>query len=138
MKKNELVKKIHTHTDARLYKDGYVSIVDILMDLAYLKKEKYEEWRFGRVDYLERVCTCNLHEFSLICKEIRKYCLGLGCKGSYTVYKRWGNRNRSDKRLLRFSKSGSADIEKAYATHYVDQKRVKQLKEKNASVDTGI
>jgi len=138
MNNNELIKKIHTYVNTRLYKDGCVSIADILMDLGCLKKEKYEDWRFGKVDYLERVCTCNLHELSLICKEIREYCLGLGCKGSYTVYKRWGSRNRSDKRLLRFSKSGSADIEKAYATHYVDIKRVKQLKEKNASVDTEI
>jgi hypothetical protein len=29
---------------------------------------------------------------------------------------------------LRFCKSGAAEIEKQYATHYVDQQRVKELK----------
>ena len=30
--------------------------------------------------------------------------------------------------LLRFSKSGKPEIEKAYATHYVDIKKIEQLK----------
>ena len=138
MNNKELIEKIHVYVDTRLYKNGYVSIVDILMDLGYLKKEKYEDWRFGRVDYLERVCTCNLHKLTLICKETRKYCLSLGCKGLYTVYKRWGKRNRSNKKPLRFSKSGLPEIEKAYATHYVDTGRMKYLKEKETSDDSYI
>lgn len=31
---------------------------------------------------------------------------------------------------LRFSKSGNSDIEKQYATHFVDTEKIKQLKEK--------
>ena len=138
MNNEELIKKVHTSADAELNRNGYVSIVNLLMDLGYLKKEKYEDWCFGRVDYLERVCTCNLHKLTLICKETRKYCLSLGCKGSYTVYKRWGKRNRSNKKPLRFSKSGLPEIEKAYATHYVGMAKLKRVRGTDGSADTEI
>ena len=34
--------------------------------IGVLPKQKYEDWRFGRVDYLERVCTVNLRKLSFI------------------------------------------------------------------------
>ncbi len=138
MNDKELIEKVHVCVDTGLYKNGYVSIVSILMDLGYLKKEKYEDWRFGRVDYLERVCTCNLHKLTLICKETRRYCKNQGCKESHTVYRRWGRKNRSDKRSLRFSKSGLPEIEKAYATHYVGMAKLKRVRGTDGSADTEI
>ena len=39
---------------------GYATVVDVLMDIGVLDKAKYEDWRFGRIPYLERVCTINL------------------------------------------------------------------------------
>ena len=35
---------------------------------------------------------------------------------------------------LRFSKSGNPEIERAYATHYVDLGRVEQLKKRNRKI----
>ena len=117
MNTQDLMKKSRASVNALLYKQGYVSIVDVLMDLHYLDKKDYEDWRHGRIPYLERVCHTNLNKLSLICKQVRSYALSLGCKESFTYYKRW---RKGSKQQLRFSKSGDAKIERYYATHYVN------------------
>ena len=49
----------------------YISPVDVLIKMDILSVKDYENWRFGRVPYLERVCKTNLNKLSLIIKEIR-------------------------------------------------------------------
>lgn len=117
---------------------------DVLVDVGVLPKEKYEDWRFGKVRYLEAVCTCNLKKLSFIMKQIRSYAKKSNLKPSFCYYKRWGVKKKHGHKPvipLRFSKSGNPDIEKAYATHYVDLGRAEQLKkekmEKAAAVQAG-
>ena len=103
----------------------------VLMEIGVLPKQKYEEWRFGKIPYLEQVCTCNLRKLSVIMGQIRRYAQKTGLKPSFCYYKRWGVKKKHGHRpviLLRFSKSGKPEIEKAYATHYVDIKKIEQLK----------
>ena len=95
------------------------------MQLDYLTKKDYEDWRFGRVDYLEKVCNINLSKLTLINKLIRKYSTELDLKSSWTGYNKYG---KGVKRRLRFSKSGQKNIEDRYATHYIDNKRINELK----------
>ena len=73
MKHGEIVGKIHNSMYQQLQKSGIAAPVQVLMDLSILSKEDYERWRFGKVDYLERVCKVNLSELSLIMREIRSY-----------------------------------------------------------------
>ena len=94
--------------------------------------------------YLEAVCTCNLKKLSFIMKQIRSYAKKSNLKPSFCYYKRWGVKKKHGHKPvipLRFSKSGNPEIEKAYATHYVDLGRAEQLKkekmEKAAAVQTG-
>ena len=103
--------------------------IDILMQLQYLNHRDYEDWRFGRIDYLERVCNINLSKLSLIQKFIRKFSMELELKSSWTGYNQYG---KGVKRRLRFSKSGKAAIEEKYATHYVDKIRMLELNETKA------
>ena len=98
----------------------------MLMDLGYLKKEHYENWRHGRVPYLERVCTVNLSKLSTIRHEMRVYARKAGLKPSFCFYKQWAVKGKTIP--LRFSKYGKEEIEKQYATHFVDSKRVAELK----------
>ncbi len=82
--------------------------------------------------YLEQVCTCNLKKLSFVMKQIRSYTKKSNLKLSFCYYKRWGVKKKNGHKPtipLRFSKSGNPDIEKAYATHYIDLVRVEQLKE---------
>ena len=131
MKHGEIVGKIHNSMYQQLQKNGIAAPVQVLMDLSILSKEDYERWRFGKVDYLERVCKVNLSELSLIMREIRSYAAKNKLKASWTFYKQWGLKNRPHAKKLRFSKSGGEDIEKAYATHYIDIVRMSELEQQS-------
>lgn len=104
-----------------------------MMEIGVLPKQKCEDWRFGRVDYLGRVCTVNLHKLSFIIHEIQIYARTAGLKPSFCYYKQWGTKKKpshgaNSPAPLRFSKSGNPEIEKWYATHFVDSKQIATLK----------
>ena len=133
MKESEWIGKIYSSMKQQCKKRGYVAPVDVLMDIGVLPKQKYEDWRNGRVDYLERVCTVNLHKLSFIMSQIRAYAREQGLKPSFCYYKQWGVKKKNGQGHkpvvpLRFSKSGNAEIEKNYATHYVDSRRIAEIK----------
>ena len=133
MNDHELAVKVHSSMFHQCRNRGYATAVDVLMDLGYLKKEHYENWRHGRVPYLERVCTVNLSKLSTIRHEMRVYARKAGLKPSFCYYKQWavkkkGGQGHRPVIPLRFSKYGKEDIEKQYATHFVDSKRVAELK----------
>jgi len=56
----------------------------------------------------------------------RKFAEQRKLKNSWTGYNQWGTKN---KRILVFSKSGDPNIEKLFATHFIDNKRIDELKE---------
>jgi hypothetical protein len=125
--KKEVKRLVHSNH----YGKGYVCAVDVLLQLGYLTKDDYESWRFGRIDYLEKVCKTNLGKLTFINKLIGKYSIELGFKSSWIAYNQFG---KGIKRRLRFSKSGEKTIEDKYATHYIDTKRISELKEMKASM----
>lgn len=131
VKESELIGKIHSAVYHQCQQRGYAAPADVLVDIGVLPKQKYEDWRFGKVRYLEAACTCNLKKISFIMKQIRHYAKKVGLKPSFCYYRRWGVKKKHGHKsviLLRFSKSGNPEIEKAYATHYVDSGRTEQLK----------
>ena len=133
MNDHELSVKVHSSMYHQCRDRGYATAVDVLMDLGYLKKEHYENWRHGRVSYLERVCTVNLSKLSTIRHEMRVYARKANLKPSFCYYKQWavkkkGGQGKRPVIPLRFSKYGKEDIEKQYSTHFVDAKHVAELK----------
>ena len=115
MNEKELTGKIHSSMYHQLQSRGYAAPVDVLIDTGILPKQKYEDWRFGHVRDLEAVCNANLKRLS------------------FCYYKRWGVRKKNGTGHkpvipLQFSKSGSPEIERSYATHFVDLARVQELK----------
>jgi hypothetical protein len=129
MNNADLDKEVKKLVHSNRYDKGYVCSVDILLQLNCLTKKDYEDWRFGRVDYLEKVCNTNLSKLTLINKLISKYSSELELKSSWTGYNQFG---KGPKRRLRFSKSGDKTIEDRYATHYIDNDRIKELERKPA------
>ena len=129
MNNTDLDKEVKRLVHSNRYEKGYVCSVDILLQLNCLTKKDYEDWRFGRVDYLEKVCNANLSKLTLINKLIRKYSSELELKSSWTGYNQFG---KGPKHRLRFSKSGDKTIEDRYATHYIDIDRIKELERKPA------
>ncbi len=137
MNEQELMKKVRASIDSQCYTRGFAAPVDVLMDVGALTKQQYTLWRQGRVDYLERVCTMNLHRLAAIMHEIRSTAVKKGLKPSVTVYGPWKSKHSGNSESrLRFSKSGNPDIEKYYATHYVDSKRIAELKQKKEESTT--
>lgn len=133
MNDRELTAKVRSAVYLQCRNRGFAAPVDVLMDVGYLSKQDYENWRYGRVDYLERVCKANLSKLSLVMREMRSYAAKAGLKPSFSYYKRWGTKKKNGQGRkpvipLRFSKSGDPEIERRYATHFVDLKRTAQLK----------
>ncbi len=88
--------------------------------LGCLDQRDYEDWRFRRVPYLERVIKTNLKRISFIMITVRKNSLNGKLKPSRTAYMSWG---KGPKDQLRFSKSGNPPIEQLWTTHFVKQRR---------------
>lgn len=130
----KLQKRVFASMVSQCYKRGYAAPVDVLIEIGALRKEKEKEWRMGKIDYLERACMMNLSKLSFIMKQIRLYARDHQLKPSWTGYHQYGKKGKH--RPLRFSKSGSEQIERAYATHYVDQKRIAQLKQEKKAKQT--
>lgn len=125
MNDGELIGKVHSAMYHQCQNRGYAAPVDVLMDIGVLPKQKYEDWRFGCVPYLEAVCTVNLRKLSFIMHQMRVYAKKSGLQPSFCYYKRRGMKKRIGQRHkpvvpLRFSKSGDPDIERWYGTHFVD------------------
>jgi hypothetical protein len=127
MNNKDLIEKVHSTMNSLINGQGYAAPVDVLMALGVLSKADYENWRFGRVDYLERVCMINLKKLSTINREIRAYAKQNNLKASWSDYLKWG---KGVKIRLRFSKSGHEGIERSYATSYVRQVKIDTSKDK--------
>ena len=126
MNNKDLEKKVKRLVHQNRYKKGFVCAVDILLQLNYLTEKEYKDWRFGRINYLEKACQVNLSKLTFINKLIAKYSKELELKKSWTAYNQHGIKGA--KRRLRFSKSKIDSIEKRYATHYIDKNRIAELK----------
>ncbi len=126
MDTKNLTGKIYNAMYQNIRQKGFAAPADVLMDIGVLEKKDYEDWRFGRIPFLEKVCHANLRQLSAIMSEVRAYAAKNKLKPSWTFYHQYG---KDRKNKLRFSKSGDEKIETAYATHYVDAQRISQLKE---------
>ena len=123
MNKAELEKKIHSISMDLINEKNFVCSVDVLMRLQYLSQNDYEAWRFGKIEYLEKVCQVSLGKLSTINRLIKVQGKKLNLKPSWTAYNKFG---KGPKMRLRFSKSGDENIEKNYATHYVSIYEINQ------------
>ena len=99
-----------------LREKGSVAPVELFIRMDLLSPESAEDWRRGRISYLERVIRCNLSKASRILSILRMHAHDSDLKPSLTVYMRWG---KGPKVRLRFSKTGDPGVEKAYSTHFV-------------------
>ncbi len=93
-----------------------VAPVDVLVRMELLKPSDLENWRRGRVPYLERVVKCNLTRLSRLLRILRFHAHDLHLVPSETAYMRHG---KGPKQRLRFSKTGDPGLERAYSTHLV-------------------
>ena len=123
MNNTDLRNKIQIIGKEIIEEKGYLSSIDVLLKLEYLSEKDYENWRFGKIEYLEKVCGVNLKKLSTINKTIKEISGQWNLKKSWTAYNKYG---KGEKTRLRFSKSGNEQIEDAYATHYINIEKIKR------------
>lgn len=113
--RDRLERRVVEAAEAALAEREYVTVIDVLVGLGWLAPRRVEEWRQGRVYYLERVTQANHREVSRAMNIFRRWASSRALNPSEAAYVA---RTR-DRRRLRFSKSGDAGIERAYRTHWV-------------------
>lgn len=99
-----------------LYKHQYVSPIDVFIGMKSLQPAHVDDWRKGRIPYLEKAIQMNLNKISFCMKCFRAWAKEKGLRASPTVYLA---RTKGPKRELRFSVSGHPQIEESYRTHYL-------------------
>ena len=93
-----------------------VAPVDVIVRLGWLSTADLENWRSGRVPYLERAIRCNLTRLSRFLRILGFHCHELNLTASQTAYVKWGKGRRT---ALRFTKTGDPPLERVYARHFV-------------------
>ncbi len=125
MNRAELVSSMNQASSKLLREKGFISFVDVLIQMGRLTKEDHDSWRMRRIPYLERVIRLNLSQLNHLRRTLRQNAVKGHLRPSQTAYVSWG---KGPKQPLRFSKSGHPRIEEAYATHFV--RRERQVKDK--------
>ena len=92
-----------------------VSPIEVVQRMGLLTREQLEDWRRGRVPYLERVVLGNLTRLSRLLRLLRQHAHDLKLAPSLTVYVRHGGHREK----LRFTKSGDPGVERAWSTHLI-------------------
>ena len=111
-----LYPRIARAVERLLARGKVVAPVDVLVGMNLLAPERLEDWRRGRVPYLEKVIDCNLTRLSRLLRILRFHAHDLKLVPSITVYTR---RGEGPKQRLRFTKTADPKLEEAYARHFV-------------------
>jgi hypothetical protein len=114
--RTNLEQRVIRAAEAALADHQYVSAIDVLTGMGLLQPSHVQDWRKGRLDFLERMIQGNLKKISLAMKTFRTWAHAKGLKPSETQYLRT---TREGARNLQFSVSGDPSIEKSYRTHFV-------------------
>lgn len=110
-----LERKIAAVAASALSARQVVTPVEILIGIGWLNTAQVEDWRRGRVPYLERVATANLAKLSTALRLLHGWAQRNQLTPSETSYVAWTR----DRHRLRFTKTGDANLERAYRTHWI-------------------
>ena len=102
--------------DAIFARRDFVAPTEVFVEMGLLSEQAIEEWRAGRLPFLERAIRCNLSAASRILRLLRMHAHDLNLRPSSTVYVR---RTRGGRLRLRFTKRCDLKLEDAYARHFV-------------------
>jgi hypothetical protein len=124
--RQDIEARVREVAERTLAEQRYVRPVDMLLGLGWLAPTHLDEWRQGRVPYLEQVTQANLSKISAAMAEFRRWAQARGLTPSETAYVA---RTR-DRRPLRFSASNKPAIERAYRTHWVSPEMSERKRER--------
>jgi hypothetical protein len=79
---SKLESRVHRAAEAALSRQKYVSAIDVLCGMGLLATPHVDDWRKGRVDFLERVIQANLSKISSSMAIFRRWAGEKGLKPS--------------------------------------------------------
>ena len=121
-RKDKLYSAVARAVTEILKTEAVVTPVGVLLRMQRITGQQYEDWRFGRIPYLEKVFLGSLGKANRILRILQHHAQSLNLEPSQTVYRKWG---KGKKRIgLRFSKSGDPNLERAYSRHYVARRKL--------------
>jgi len=115
MTRKSLNGRVTQAAEAAFAEQKYVSAIDVLIGLGWLTSSHIDRWRQGRIDVLERFAPVDPSKVAAALSAFQHWAQDQQLTPSETEYVA---RTR-DRRPLRFSVSGDADVERMYRTHWV-------------------
>jgi len=111
----DLERRVAGAAEAALAERQVVSPVDVLVGLGWLAPSQVAAWRQGRLETLEGALTVSPAKLSAALGLLEPWAHDRGLVASETAYVA----RTPDRRALRFSERGDADVERAYRTHWL-------------------
>lgn len=111
-----LYPRIARAVEPLLQRGKVVAPLDVLVGMGLLDPARIEDWRPGRLPYLEKVTDCNLTRLSRLLRILRFHAHDLKlvpCPMAYT------RRGKGPKQRLRFTRPGECKLEEACSLHFV-------------------
>lgn len=116
MNRRELELAALAAADRCLKARGFIALDEVFREMGKLDAKPWDEWRRGRVPYLERLIRLNLSQINAVCRAVHASARRGNLKPSWTAYVKRGKGARTP---LRFTKSGDPHLERAWATRHV-------------------
>jgi hypothetical protein len=121
--------------NAILTRREFIAPTEVFVEMGLLSEQAIEEWRAGRLPFLEQAIQCNLSAASRILRLLRMHAHDLDLRPSPTVYVR---RTRGGRLRLRFTKTCDFKLEEAYARRFekvVSKRKRQSLVANNGETD---
>lgn len=113
-RKDPLYQGIVTAVSRILDRGDEVAPIEVLVVLGRLRRKDIEDWRAGRIPYLERAIGGSLPKLSRLLRILRLHLEHARLSPRVVTYRRHRGRHAP----LRFTKSGDRALEEAYSRHF--------------------
>jgi hypothetical protein len=111
---SRLERRVAAAAEAMLTRSKSVSPLDVLAQVGWLPWNLIDDWRRGRVDYLERVAAVQPDRLATGLEHLRRWAAREGLEPNEIAYVA----ATRDRRPLRFTAGGDQAAERAWRTHW--------------------
>lgn len=134
--RSKLERRVVTAATATLARQKYVAPLDVLVSIGWLSDRLVDDWRRGRVEHLDAAVVVTEEKVLTALDLLRRWAESEGLTATEVEYPA----ATLDRRPLRFSAEGSAEVERVHRTHWMspdlsDTKRESLVRKQNKAPD---